>query len=594
MNMLHKSSRQWRCLATMTTTTTMTATTTIPSLSSLSLYSNCKSSSLLSSYSTSNNNNSSSSRDGSSSSSSFIPPSSSSSSFVPPPPPSSSSSASFIPPPPSSSSSSTSYVPPPPSSSHEPPPPPSSSSSTTETSKDSLYDTLDLSRPENIEQSTKEILDRIVISQESIHSKQEELNIKMITDTFFDKEDIKRVNSENAEKFEKAKDLYVFGVYDQAFALFSEIDVNHGMRNVFLGNMHLTGAGVPKNEALAFHHFNLATRARVPVAMGVVGEMYLKGQSVGLNESQARSYFDVAASLGLRSSTEQLIYMTINRVGGLFNLKKACFYLKRLAILGDTGAFATLGSLLYDIQRRLALDLWTFGCRIGNLDCLHYLGRYYYSNENPDYRNSFMLWTRAAEGGYAESQFCLGSMYEMGLTVDRNLPYSFHLYLSAATQGNADSQYLVGKAYNEGYGIEKNTVKAALWFQKAADQGDERAQEIVNTLNEKIQQRARSKLTTQSRYGKKISDQRASRNTFSKSRDKTVAPKLFTKLFRQQQPQNDSDNDKPRRTFKPRENDSDNDKPRRTFKPKENNNNSNDETVILDRKEGFGKKKKKD
>ncbi len=118
---------------------------------------------------------------------------------------------------------------------------------------------------------------------------------------------------------------------------------------------------------------------------------------------------------------------------------------------------------------------------------------------------------RAARSGLAPAQFRLGSMYEKGLGVKKDLAEAHRLYVAAADKGHAkamhnlavlyaggldgkpdyavasrwfrraaahgivDSQYNLAILYARGVGIERNLAESYMWFALAAKGGDKDA-----------------------------------------------------------------------------------------------------------------------
>lgn len=57
-------------------------------------------------------------------------------------------------------------------------------------------------------------------------------------------------------------------------------------------------------------------------------------------------------------------------------------------------------------------------------------------------------------------------------------------YRKAADQGFAESQFILGLCYYEGKGVEQNKAEAVKWFRKAAEQGHELAKEALKDLGD--------------------------------------------------------------------------------------------------------------
>src|SRR5581483_7295144 len=74
-------------------------------------------------------------------------------------------------------------------------------------------------------------------------------------------------------------------------------------------------------------------------------------------------------------------------------------------------------------------------------------------------------------GGLAPAQFRLGSLYEKGQGVKKNLDAARQLYQAAAERGNAKAVHNLAVLYAEGLDGKSDYKTAALWFLKAAEHG---------------------------------------------------------------------------------------------------------------------------
>ena len=77
----------------------------------------------------------------------------------------------------------------------------------------------------------------------------------------------------------------------------------------------------------------------------------------------------------------------------------------------------------------------------------------------------------AAEQGNALAQVYVGSLYENGRGIDKDLAQAAAWYRKAADQNLAAGQYSLGMLYVRGAGVPQDNAIAAEWFRKAAEQG---------------------------------------------------------------------------------------------------------------------------
>ena len=76
-----------------------------------------------------------------------------------------------------------------------------------------------------------------------------------------------------------------------------------------------------------------------------------------------------------------------------------------------------------------------------------------------------------AARGHARAMLTLGSLYESGRGVLKDLPKAVHWYEHAAQRNNPEAQYRVGLMHAEGRGLRKDVTKMRAWWQRAAQAG---------------------------------------------------------------------------------------------------------------------------
>jgi TPR repeat protein len=98
------------------------------------------------------------------------------------------------------------------------------------------------------------------------------------------------------------------------------------------------------------------------------------------------------------------------------------------------------------------------------------------------YAESRRVFLALADDGDVRSQFMMGTIYEQGLGVPKDLAAAARWYRRAADGGNASAQYNLGIFYQFGKGVPKDAKEAVRWLLKAADQGHGRAQNNLSTF----------------------------------------------------------------------------------------------------------------
>ena len=90
---------------------------------------------------------------------------------------------------------------------------------------------------------------------------------------------------------------------------------------------------------------------------------------------------------------------------------------------------------------------------------------------------------RAAQNNEAWAQADLGTAYELGVGVNKNMRHAASWYQKAADQGYAGAQTNLGVLYGSGYGVKYDRQRAVYWLKLAAAQGDKIAQDNLRILN---------------------------------------------------------------------------------------------------------------
>lgn len=99
-----------------------------------------------------------------------------------------------------------------------------------------------------------------------------------------------------------------------------------------------------------------------------------------------------------------------------------------------------------------------------------------------DYVTASRLLAPLAGGGNADAQYRLGTLYDNGEGVLRNIAEAVTWYRRAAEQGHACAQCRVGRHHHLGEGVQQDPAEAAKWYRLSAEQGDPDAQHGLGYL----------------------------------------------------------------------------------------------------------------
>jgi TPR repeat protein len=208
----------------------------------------------------------------------------------------------------------------------------------------------------------------------------------------------------------------------------------------FLGLLHDTGRGVPRDINVAIKWYKLAAEQGSEDAQNALRYLSKKRQQIALERERQlakQGNADAQYNLGVMYNEGQGVPEDDNAAFKWYTLA---------AEQGNAGAQVILG-LIYDNGRGVPQDDKT----------------------------AVKWYTLAAEQGDVYSQYNLGVMYEGGWGVPKDDKTAVKWYRLAAKQGNANAQYNLGWMYEEGQGVPKDNVYAYMWWDIAASSGDKDA-----------------------------------------------------------------------------------------------------------------------
>ena len=101
------------------------------------------------------------------------------------------------------------------------------------------------------------------------------------------------------------------------------------------------------------------------------------------------------------------------------------------------------------------------------------LGTFYEKGEviDKDLKEAVKWYRKAADQNNINALFQLGECYYRARGVGRDFKRAFDLYLEAALEGHAKAQCSLGRCFDNGNGVEHNWENAFIWYKKAAKKG---------------------------------------------------------------------------------------------------------------------------
>ena len=114
-------------------------------------------------------------------------------------------------------------------------------------------------------------------------------------------------------------------------------------------------------------------------------------------------------------------------------------------------------------------------------DCTK-LGLYFSTKENPNYQKAINYYNIGIKHNDRNSQNNLGSLYQRGEGIEKDLKKAKELFNLSANQGNHLAQYNLGLMYKNGDGVKKDIYEAIKWFNLSANQGNVLSQNNLGVI----------------------------------------------------------------------------------------------------------------
>lgn len=151
---------------------------------------------------------------------------------------------------------------------------------------------------------------------------------------------------------------------------------------------------------------------------------------------------------------------------------------------GDTDGMFALGECYLfgkgvEKDPKRAIDLLNAASVLNNVRALDLLGNVYRKGVpglmEPNYTESFRLFSRATELGFLDAQGNLGVLYINGQGVTKDEKKAASLFKDGAEKGNPSCMFYFAMCLEGGVGVDKDEAAAKEWYIKAAKGGDRRA-----------------------------------------------------------------------------------------------------------------------
>lgn len=214
-------------------------------------------------------------------------------------------------------------------------------------------------------------------------------------------------------------------------------------------------------------------------------QMMLGESLLEADPSDALKWFLAAANQG---QTEAMVtagkMLASGRGAAGPDLPSAVMWFTKASDNGDTEGMFALGECLLfgkgvEKDPKRAIEVLNAASVLNNVRALDLLGNVYRRGVpgliEPNYSESFRLFSRAAELGFLDAQGNLGVLYINGQGVEKDEKKGAELFREGAEKENPSCMFYYAMCLERGVGVTKNEAEAREWYIKAAKGGDRRA-----------------------------------------------------------------------------------------------------------------------
>jgi TPR repeat protein len=246
-----------------------------------------------------------------------------------------------------------------------------------------------------------------------------------------------------------------------------------------LGFAYAKGQGVPRDDTIARHWFELAAAQGVAKAQYWMGAMSERGLGGPRSYAEALQWYRRAAETGFSPAEVALGRFYGRGLGVPRDPQQRTAWYRRAAEHGNPvaewvlGNFSRLGDGV-DKDMPAARQWYLRSADQGFVPAEVRLGLMSeHGNGAPqDYADALRWFRLAADTGNAEALNAVGTFYRRGLAVPQDYAQAMRLFRQAADKGFPMAEFNIGLLYADGEGVKVDKVQARAWFQKAAAAGN--------------------------------------------------------------------------------------------------------------------------
>ena len=249
-------------------------------------------------------------------------------------------------------------------------------------------------------------------------------------------------------------------------------------------------AGEKVDLEKAIEWYTIAAKMGDPMALNNLGTLYNTGQFFKKDTRKAIEYFEQSASKDFAIGQYSLGVAYLFNKEGYKDEKKGFEYLKKAALQGNMLAQSQLGNYYNngsETQRRdyKKSNYWHKKAAEQGWALSQYnigINTFYGYGVKANKVEGIKWWKKAAEQGYVNALTNLGILYLSGDTFTKDYNKARNYFLEATKKNDAVAQYNMGSIYYSGYGVLNNLDVAFEWYTKSANQGYALAQYMLGEM----------------------------------------------------------------------------------------------------------------